>query len=99
MTPRQALWRSGCALVLAGSLLGVLYAQRPFREYPSVEGYDSIPLPNDWRRQAEWPFARLMYPRDPLDGYRGSFDGDGRQGLSLWPQDFPKADRSLAAAV
>ena len=28
---RQVLWRSGCALVLAGTLLGALYAQRPFR--------------------------------------------------------------------
>src|SRR3984885_3787646 len=99
MTFGQALWRSGCALVIAGTLVGVLYAQRPFREYPSVEGWESMPLPKDWRRQAEWTFARLMYPPGPLDGYRGRFDGDWRQGLSLWTQDFPKADRSLAAAV
>jgi hypothetical protein len=96
---RQVLGRAGCALALAGTFLGVLYAQRPFRQYPSVEGYDSMPLPQDWRRQAEWTFARLMYPPGPLDGYRGRFDGDWRQGLSLWTQDFPKADRALAAAV
>jgi hypothetical protein len=65
----QVLRRSGSALVLAGTLLGVLYAQRPFRRYPSVEGYESMPLPPDWRRQAEWVFARLMYPPGPLDGY------------------------------
>jgi hypothetical protein len=99
MTFGQAPWRSGLALVIAGALVGALYAQRPFRQYPSVEGWESMPLPQDWRRQGEWTFARLMYPPGPLDGYRGRFNGDWRQGLSLWTQDFPKADRMLAAAV
>ena len=35
----------------------------------------------------------------PNDGYRGRFDGDWREGLSLWTQDGPPADRHLAAAV
>src|SRR6202021_2157293 len=34
-----------------------------------------------------------------LDGYRGRFDGDWREGLSLWTQDYPRADRTLAQAV
>ena len=94
MTAKQVLWRSGCALAFAGTLLGVLYAQRPFREYPSIEYGESVPLPRDWHRPAEWVFARLMYPQGPLDGYR--YDtGDWRQGRSLWTQDFPKADRSI----
>jgi len=85
-------------LIFAGTLLGVLYAQRPFREYPSIEYGESVPLPADWHRSAEWVFARLMYPQGPLDGYR--YDtGDWRQGRSLWTQDFPRADRSFAAAV
>ena len=58
-----------------------------------------MPLPDDWKRPAEWTFARLMFPPGPLDGYAGRFDGDWRQGLSLWTQDFPKADRMLAAAM
>jgi Domain of unknown function (DUF4159) len=99
MTAKEALWRSGSALGLAAILLGALHAQRPFRQYPSVEGYETMPLPPDWRRQAEWTFARLMYPPGPLDGYYPRFQGDWRQGLSLWTQDFPKADRQLAAAV
>jgi hypothetical protein len=99
MTAGRPFWRAGCALVVAGLLLGVLYAQRPFREYPSVEYGESLPLPRDWHRQAEWAFARLMYPPGPLDGYRGRFDGDWRQGLSLWTQDYPRADRSFAQAV
>jgi hypothetical protein len=49
-----------------------------------------MPLPQDWRRQAEWTFARLMYPPGPLDGYYPRFQGDWRQGLSLWTQDFPR---------
>jgi hypothetical protein len=80
-------------------MISVLYAQRPFRVYPSVEGYDSMPLPSDWQRSAEWTFARLMYPPGPLDGYYPRFQGDWRQGLSLWTQDYPRADRALSAAV
>jgi hypothetical protein len=101
MTARPALWRTGCVFVLAATLLGALYAQRPFRQYPTVEQHASMALPRDWHRPAEWAFARLMYPPGPLDGYSrtGRFDGDWRQGLSLWTQDYPRADRSFAAAV
>ena len=42
--------------------------------------------PSDWRRPAEWSFARLMYPPGPLDGYRGRFDGDWRQGCLFGPR-------------
>jgi hypothetical protein len=98
MTPRRVLWRAGYALVFAGALLGVLYAQRPFRQYPSIEYGESVPLPRDWQRSAEWVFARLMYPQGPLDGYL--YDaGDWRKGLSLWTQDYPRADRAFAQAV
>src|SRR6266403_1678382 len=93
----KPLWRSGCALAFAGIMFGVLYAQRPFRVYPSVEGYDSRPLPSDWQRSAEWTFARLMYPPGPLDGYYPRVQGDWRKGLSLWTQDYPRADRALSA--
>ena len=73
-------------------------AQRPFREYPSVE-YGMMPLPPDWQRPGEWAFARLMYPPGPNDGYRGRFDGDWHLGLSLWTQDYPRADRHFSEAV
>ena len=96
---RAGLLRSASVLVSGITLFGVVYAQRPFREYPSVEYGESLPLPRDWNRPAEWAFARLMYPPGPLDGYRGRFDGDWRKGLSLWTQDYPRADRSFAQAV
>ena len=81
------------------ALVGVMFAQRPFREYPSVEYGESTPLPPDWQRPGEWSFARLMYPPGPNDGYHGRFDGDWRLGFSLWTQDGPPADRNFAAAV
>jgi len=84
-----------CGLVL----VGVLCAQRAFKQYPTVEYGESIPLPPDWRQPGEWAFARLMYPPGPNDGYRGRFDGDWRLGMSLWTQDAPAADRAFAAAL
>ena len=95
MSVVKALVGIGCALFLAAALYAF---QRPFREYPSVE-YGYMQLPPDWKEKGEWTFARLMYPPGPNDGYRGRFDGDWRLGLSLWTQDFPRADRNLAQAV
>src|ERR1700683_5658997 len=88
-------------LPLCGALclVSALSAQHPFREYPSVEYGESTPLPPDWERPGEWAFARLMYPPGPNDGYRGRFDGDLRQGMSLLTQAGPPADRALAAAA
>src|SRR6202163_1500600 len=99
MSAARILWRSACAIIFSGTLFAALYAQRPFREYPSVEYGESLPLPPDWRQPGEWTFARLMYPPGPLDGYRGRFDGDWRLGLSLWTQDYPRADRAFSQAV
>jgi hypothetical protein len=95
MTIIRALWGLAFAIALAGALYAF---QRPFREYPSVE-YGYVQLPPDWKAKGEWTFARLMYPPGPNDGYRGRFDGDWRQGLSLWTQDYPRADRNLSQAL
>jgi hypothetical protein len=84
-----------CGLVL----LGVLYAlQRPFRQYPGVE-YRTFELTPDWDEKTEFAFARLMFPPGANDGYRGRFDGDWRKGLSLWTQDYPRADRHFSQAL
>jgi hypothetical protein len=85
--------------LLIGFLAGGLLAQRSFREYPSVEYGSHLPLPSDWNRSGEWTFARLMFPPGPLDGYRDRFDGPWQEGLSLWTQDYPQADRAMANAV
>ena len=55
-------------LALAAALMAfvaVVYAQRPFRVYQPLEGYDDIPLPPDYQEPAEWVFGRLMYPPHP----------------------------------
>ena len=94
-----------CLLASASAFIGSLYAiqrqvPRPFREYNGVEYSTSdLPLPPDSSAKTEWAFARLMYPPGSNDGYRGRFDGDWREGLSLWTQDFPRADRHFALAV
>jgi len=84
-------------VVLIG--VGVLYAQRPFREYPGVE-HETFPLPPDYNEKSEWVFARLMYP--PIAGggyYSYRYNGDWTQGRSNWTIDYPSSDRHFAAAL
>src|ERR1019366_8279988 len=92
----RVLRRLGCGL----TVLGALYAfQRPFRPFNGVEyAIGDIPMPPDWQEKTEWAFARLMFPPGPLNGYRGR-DLDWHVGVSLWTQDFPRADRHLALAL
>jgi hypothetical protein len=82
------------------TILGALYAfQRPFRQFNGVEyAIGDIPMPPDWQDKAEWAFARLMFPPGPLNGYRGR-DLDWHVGVSLWTQDFPRADRHFSQAM
>lgn len=87
-----------CALIF----FGTVYAfQRPFREYPGTEyRVGQIPLPQGWDDKTEFVFARLMYPGGgPMDGYYPRFQGDYHFGLSMWTQDYPRADRHFLEAV
>ena len=95
----KSVYRTALPLIFAGAAITAVFAQRAFRQYPSVEYGEAIPLPLDWKQPAEWTFARLMFPPGPLDGYRGRFDGPWQEGLSLWTQDYPRADRALANAI
>jgi len=95
MSSRTALWRVGCGLVFVGALYAF---QRPFHQFPGVE-YLEFEVPPDYQQPGEWAFARLMFPPGPLDGYRPRFQGDWRRGLSLWTQDYPRADRHFSLAV
>ncbi|HLH40770.1 MAG TPA: DUF4159 domain-containing protein [Bryobacteraceae bacterium] len=81
------------------AIAGVAFAfQRPFHQYPGVE-YFQFELPPDYQQPAEFAFARLMFPPGPLDGYYPRFQGDWRKGLSLWTQDYPRADRHFSQAL
>src|SRR5690242_9342203 len=86
-------------VVSAVAVIGTLCAfQRPFKQYPGVE-YFTFELTPDWQEKTEFVFTRMMFPGGPLDGYRGRFDGDFRLGLSLWTQDYPRADRHFSQAL
>ena len=99
---QRAVRRLGCGLALIGGLFAV---QRQFRVYPSMEPYDNVPLPQDWRENAEWVFARLMYPQHPnahFGRFGRRFGGDmpdWREGFTSWTQDYPRADRHFAQAI
>ena len=101
--------RMACALpfALLGStalFLGTAYAidrtlPHAFREFPGIEyRIGSLPLPPDYQDRTEWTFARLMYPGGANDGYIGR-EADWHVGISLWTQDFPRADRHFSLAV
>lgn len=87
-----------CGLVVIVSLHAL---SRPFREYPGVEYQPGdLPLPVDYQEQTEFTFARLMFPGGGVDdGYYPRYQGDYRLGLSLWTQDYPRADRYFARAI
>jgi hypothetical protein len=94
MNVRRVLGRAGVVFLC----LGAVYAfQRPFRQFHGVEYYD-FQLTPDWQDKTEFVFARLMFPPGPLNGYRGR-DAEWHTGISLWTQDYPRADRHFAQAV
>jgi hypothetical protein len=75
--------------VTALCVLGVLRAQRPFKQYQAQE-YEDFPLPDDFAQKTEWTRARLHYP-----SVYGS-----RRGLDLnWTIDYPRSDRHLLEGV
>ncbi|MEO8049388.1 MAG: DUF4159 domain-containing protein [Acidobacteriota bacterium] len=90
-------FRTALAIVLMGlAALGVLWGQKPFREWPAIE-YESFPLPADANRPAEWTRARLRYP--DITGY--NLHGSGRYFAfpGYWTMDYPRSDRHLLQGV
>jgi hypothetical protein len=95
MLRSKPLWRISFGLAICGALAAY---QKPFRQYPGVE-YFQFEVPADYQEKTEFAFARLMFPPGPLDGYYPRFQGDWRKGLSLWTQDYPRADRHFSLAL
>jgi hypothetical protein len=90
-------FRTALAIALTGlAALGVLWGQKPFREWPAIE-YENFPIPPDANRPAEWTRARLRYP--DITGY--SLLGGGRyfNFAGYWTMDYPRSDRHLLAGV
>jgi hypothetical protein len=93
--------RSALAVGFLGvlSILGVLRAQKPFKEYPAIE-YTDFPVPTDWARPSEWTRARLRYP--DVYGYPDRLRvslRDGRSFPGMWTMDYPRSDRHLLEGV
>ncbi len=93
------LRRAGAVTLGICAVITVLWAQRPFREYPGVEYHQEYPSAADYQEKTEWVFARLMYP--PVGRYYGgsNFSAIGKNGGSNWTMDYPRSDRHLSAAV
>jgi hypothetical protein len=100
MALASSWWKLGAGIAIITSLFAF---QRPFRVYSSMEPYDDIPLPPDYREPNEWTQARLMYPPHPEARFTRMFrfgaPNDWRQGGTSWTQDYPRADRHFAMAV
>ena len=84
----------------AVACLGIVLAQRPWREYPAFE-YNDFPIPPDYQEKTEWAFARLMYPNSPYARRFGGFGGDWREGGRgiFWTMDYPRSDRHFGVAI
>jgi hypothetical protein len=76
--------------------LGVLWAQKPFKEWPAIE-YSDFPLPPDANHPAEWTRARLRYP--DITGYGLSGFGRYLGFAGYWTMDYPRSDRHLLTGV
>jgi len=99
--PAKLACKFGFGVACAVALLGSLHAfQKPFRQYHGTE-YFEFEVPADYAEKTEWVFARLMFPGGGpgIDGYYPRFQGNWREGSSLWTQDYPRADRHFSQAL
>ena len=98
---RRLTFRAWLCAAAVPVLLTGLWAQRPFREYPPMEGGESVAaLPPDYLNKAELVLGRLMYPSSGGRGGRGGGGGGNWQnGLSNWTVDYPRGDRTFAVAI
>jgi hypothetical protein len=90
--PRKSPARRALAAVAALCFVGVAFADPlPWRQYIGVEYFD-FELPTDYRRPAEWVFARLMYPQI-------GWGSQWQYGGTSWTIDYPRGDRHIAQLV
>lgn len=89
--------------ILPGLLLPLsfLTAQKPFREYPPLEGWDTAAaLPPDHDAKSEFVLGRLMYPSHDFRGVgRFGRGGNWLYGATAWTVDYPKGDRTFASIL
>lgn len=93
--PRSAV------LIAAFSLttIGVLFAQKAWREYPALE-YGNFPIPPDFQEKTEWVFGRLIWRLSPhyLTPYYLR-QGYGQVRDMYWTMDYPRSDRHFSQGL
>ena len=92
-------WTRFCLVVcgVAASVAAIYAFQREFRVYISLEGYDNIPLPEDYRVPGEFVFGRLMYPPHPRG--RFSFYRWALEDVSIGAKAAPVGRRIIRAPI
>jgi len=78
----------GIILFLCG--WGIVFAQKPWKEYPAIE-YSDFFIPPDARVPHEWTRARLKYP--------DVFGGVDYLRNAYWTMDYPRSDRHLLPGI
>jgi Domain of unknown function (DUF4159) len=87
-------------LLVILACVGSLYAfQKPFREYPSQEGYNNFPRADDWNDKTDFVFGRMMYPQGDWGIFGRYWRYDYRNGPSAWSNDYPRSDRHFVLAL
>ncbi len=96
MVLESCMWRPG----LGAALLGTLFAfERPsMNTRRGVQRRRHI-IAFGLAAENRMGVRPVNLPARHNDGYRGRFDGDWHNGLSLWTQDYPRADRDFSLAV
>lgn len=87
--PRRLWARLTIAAIGVILACAAVHAQRPFREYPGVEGDATSNLPVDYNASAEFILGRLMFPSRGRWGNR-----NWKEGYSAWTVDYPLGDRN-----
>lgn len=94
LRPKRPVFAAALALLLAVPVCAS--AQKPWREYPNIEGdwtYSTVLPP---LTQAEFVVGRLMFPQSPSGRAWGTGLGDWRSGGTAWTVDYPEGDRTFA---
>jgi hypothetical protein len=83
--------------ILAAGLAAGVWAQEPWREYPSIEGRGwSNTAPRPALVPAEVVVGRLMFPQTRGGTALGRGSGNWRAGGTAWTVDYPEGDRTFA---
>ena len=87
---------AAAALLLCAT--GTAWAQKLWREYPSIERgwYGREDAPPDAAAPSEFVVGRLMFPQSHRRWVLGAGSGDWLQGGTAWTVDYPEGDRTFA---